>query len=88
MENKVNKCLSKIFFEIDNIKDMIYEEIKDRHFNTTNDIAEAIYSSEIHKIFQEFKINGKQYDINKILSYIDVYIYYEIERQISKNQWE
>ena len=88
MENKVNKCLSKIFFEIDNIKDMIYEEIKDRHFNTTNDIAEAIYSSEIHKIFQKFKIDGKQYNVDKILKDIDVYIYYEIERQISKDQWE
>ena len=88
MENKVNKCLSKIFYEIDNIKDMIYEEIKDKRFETTNNIAEAIYISEIHKILQKFKIDGKQFDIDKILKDIDVYIYYEIERQISKDQWE
>lgn len=88
IEKEVSNRLSNIFSEINNIKDVIYEAIRHRHLDTTHDILEAIEDTGVHESYKSFEVHGRQYDVGQILENIETYIYYEIEYQVSKDQWE
>lgn len=87
-ENLIIYNLNNIFASIYNIRDIIYEQIKNRHLDTTEDILEAISDTGVSDIYKNVKTRGRQWDVGAILKDIDTYIYYELEYQVAKDQWE
>jgi len=88
MEQIIKNSLEIIFNEIDKIKNITYSQIKHKHLDTTNDIWEAIADTKLHKYINEFRINGGQYDADKVLNTIKDYIDYEIGLLIEEDQWK
>jgi len=84
----INESLTNIFAEINNIRDIIYKQIKSKRMGKTSEICDAMYDTGVYDVFKNFEIHGRQYDVDKILGMIDNYIYYDIERFVDRDQWE
>jgi len=84
----IGRNLNSIFASINNIRDILYEQIKNRHLDTTEDILDAMTNTGISDIYKNIEIHGRQWDVGKILKDIDTYIYYDIEYRVTKDQWE
>jgi len=88
MKTLINESLTNIFAEINKIRDMIYEQIKNKNMSTSHDILEAMCcDTDAIETFKEFEIHGRQFDVNRILAGIEDYTYYDIERFVDRDQW-
>jgi DNA-directed RNA polymerase beta' subunit len=87
MEYKYTTNIQNIFNEINKIIFDVYEQIKDKHLDTTGDIAGAIADTDFYDTIREFEIYGSQYDVNQIMYYIEEYVYWEIVKKIETEVW-
>ncbi len=88
MEQDVKNSLEIIFNEIDKLKNNTFQQIKHKHLENSSDIWEAINNTGFYECLKQFKIYGRQYDVNTIINGIKEYIYWSIEAIIEKERWQ